>query len=435
MMPLMHRLAVSAVLLATLSLHAEDWPEWRGAGRTGVWKETGIVERFASAALTPKWRTPIGGGFAGPAVAAGRIYVTDYVAAAGNKGIERAHCLDEQTGKILWTREWPASYQGISYAYGPRATPTVDGDRVYVVGASGLLLCLNARTGAVLWQKDYVRDFGATMPVWGIAGAPIIDGNRLIAIVGGQPDAKVAAFDKLTGKELWRSLPSDTEQGYSQPLLIESSGVRQLIVWHPAALSSLDPATGKPLWQEPFRINLGVALASPVFDRARLLVTSFYNGSLLMQLDGAHAKKLWQGKSASEIKTDGLHSVVNTPVIDGDYIYGICSYGQFRCLNAKTGERVWETLEVTKEKARWASGFIVRNGDRYFINNDRGELIIARLSPEGYQEISRAQLIKPTSNPGNRRELGMVNWSHPAYANRHVYARNDEEIIAVPLGK
>ncbi|MBK7931645.1 MAG: PQQ-binding-like beta-propeller repeat protein [Bryobacterales bacterium] len=178
-----------------------------------------------------------------------------------------------------------------------------------------------------------------------------------------------------------------------------------------------------------------MALASPVFDRARLLVTSFYNGSLLMQLDGAHAKKLWQGKSASEINTDGLHSVVNTPVIDGDYIYGICSYGQFRCLNAKTGERVWETLAVTKEKARWASGFIVRNGDRYFINNDRGELIIARLSPKGYQEISRAQLIKPTSNPGNRRELGVVNWSHPAYANRHVYARNDEEIIAVPLAK
>ncbi|MBN8731732.1 MAG: PQQ-binding-like beta-propeller repeat protein [Acidobacteria bacterium] len=431
----MHRLAVCAALFAGLFLHAGDWPEWRGAGRTGVWKETNIVDRFASAALTPKWRTPLGGGFAGPAVAAGRIYVTDYVAAAGNKGAERAHCLDERTGKILWTREWPASYQGISYAYGPRATPTVDSDRVYVVGASGILLCLNARTGAILWQKDYVRDYGATLPVWGIAGAPIVDGNRLIAVVGGQPDAKVVAFDKLTGKELWRSLPSDTEQGYSQPLLIESSGVRQLIVWHPAALSSLDPATGKPLWQEPFRINLGVALASPVFDRARLLVTSFYNGSLLMHLDGAHAKKLWQGKSASEINTDGLHSVVNTPVIDGDYIYGICSYGQFRCLNAKTGERVWETLEVTKEKARWASGFIVRNGDRYFINNDRGELIIARLSPKGYQEISRAQLIKPTSNPGNRRELGMVNWSHPAYANRHVYARNDEEIIAVPLAQ
>jgi outer membrane protein assembly factor BamB len=435
MMPLMHRLALCVVLITCCAVEAEDWPEWRGAGRKGIWNETGIVDRFASATLTPKWRTPIGGGFAGPAVAGGRIYVTDFIATGGNKGFERAHCLDQQTGKILWTREWPVSYQGISYAYGPRATPTVDGGRVYILGASGVLVCLDARTGTVLWRKDYVSDFGTTIPVWGIAGAPIVDGPRLIAVVAGQPNAKVVGFDKLTGKELWRSLDSDTEPGYSQPLLIESSGVRQLIVWHASALSSLNPATGKPLWQEPFRINLSVALASPVYDGARLLVTSFYNGSLFMQVDGAHARKLWQGKSASEINTDGLHSVVNTPVIDGDYIYGICSYGQFRCLNAKTGERVWETLAVTKEKARWASGFIVRNGERYFINNDRGELIIAGLSPKGYEEISRAQLLKPTSNPGNRRELGMVNWSHPAYANRHIYARNDEEIIAVPLAK
>jgi outer membrane protein assembly factor BamB len=127
--------------------------------------------------------------------------------------------------------------------------------------------------------------------------------------------------------------------------------------------------------------------------------------------------------------------VINTPVIDSDYIDGICSYGQFRCLNLKTGERVWETLDVTKEKARWASGLIVRQGDRYFINNDRGELIIAKLSPQGYQEISRTPRIKPTTNPGNRRELGAVNWSHPAYANRRIVARNDEEIISAPLEK
>jgi outer membrane protein assembly factor BamB len=126
---------------------------------------------------------------------------------------------------------------------------------------------------------------------------------------------------------------------------------------------------------------------------------------------------------------------VNTPVIDGGHIYGICSYGQFRCLRLSTGERVWETLAVTKEKARWASGFIVRNGDRYFINNDRGELIIARLSPKGYEEISRTALIKPTSNPGNRRELVNVNWSHPAYANRHIVARNDEEIVRYTLAR
>jgi len=412
---------------------AEDWPEWRGKGRAGIWTESGILEKFPEKGLTPVWRTPLHGGFAGPAVAAGRVFVTDFKRSSGKKGMERALCLDEKSGKILWTREWDADYQGISYDTGPRATPTVDGDRVYIVGGSGTLLCLNARTGDVIWRKDYVKDYRMQMPTWGIANAPLVDGDRLIAIVGGQPDAKVIAFDKMTGKEIWRALPSDSEQGYSQPVIVAARGTRQLIIWDPTAVVALDPATGKTYWQHPFRINLSLTLATPVFDGSRLLVSSFYNGSMLLDLAKEKASVIWKGKSNSEINTDGLHAVVNTPVIDGDYIYGICSYGQFRCLNLKTGERIWETMEVTKEKARWASGFIVRHGDRYFINNDRGELIIAKLSAQGYQEISRTQLIKPTSNPGNRRELGAVNWSHPAYANRHIVARNDEEIISVSL--
>ena len=412
---------------------AEDWPEWRGKGRAGIWTESGILDKFSEKGLTPVWRTPLHGGFAGPAVAAGRVFVTDFKRSSGKKGMERALCLDEKSGKILWTREWDADYQGISYDTGPRATPTVDGDRVYIVGGSGTLLCLNARTGDVIWRKDYVKDYRMQMPTWGIASAPLVDGDRLIAIVGGQPDAKVIAFDKMTGKEIWRALPSDSEQGYSQPVIVAARGTRQLIIWDPTAVVALDPATGKTYWQHPFRINLSLTLATPVFDGSRLLVSSFYNGSMLLDLAKEKASVIWKGQSNSEINTDGLHAVVNTPVIDGDYIYGICSYGQFRCLNLKTGERIWETMEVTKEKARWASGFIVRHGDRYFINNDRGELIIAKLSAQGYQEISRTQLIKPTSNPGNRRELGAVNWSHPAYANRHIVARNDEEIISVSL--
>jgi outer membrane protein assembly factor BamB len=432
--PIGSLLMVICVLKITFApIFAEDWPEWRGKGRNGIWTESGILDKFPEKGLTAVWRTPIHGGFAGPAVAAGRVFVTDFKRSSGKKGMERALCLDEKSGKILWTREWDADYQGISYDTGPRATPTVDGDRVYIVGGSGTLLCLNARTGDVIWRKDYVKDYRMQMPTWGIASAPLVDGDRLIAIVGGQPDAKVIAFDKMTGKEIWRALPSDSEQGYSQPVIVAARGTRQLIIWDPTAVVALDPATGKTYWQHPFRINLSLTLATPVFDGSRLLVSSFYNGSMLLDLAKENASVIWKGKSNSEINTDGLHAVVNTPVIDGDYIYGICSYGQFRCLNLKTGERIWETMEVTKEKARWASGFIVRHGDRYFINNDRGELIIAKLSAQGYQEISRTQLIKPTSNPGNRRELGAVNWSHPAYANRHIVARNDEEIISVSL--
>jgi outer membrane protein assembly factor BamB len=156
---------------------------------------------------------------------------------------------------------------------------------------------------------------------------------------------------------------------------------------------------------------------------------------MMLTLDASRpaARVLWKGTSDSEVQTDGLHAVVCTPAIDGDYIYGLCSYGQLRCLRADTGARVWETQAVTTERARWASGQMVRQGDRYFINNDRGDLIIARLSPAGYQEISRTKLLEPTSNPGNRRALQRVNWSHPAYANRCIYARNDAEIVCASL--
>ena len=119
----------------------------------------------------------------------------------------------------------------------------------------------------------------------------------------------------------------------------------------------------------------------------------------------------------------------------GNYIYGLDSYGQFRCLRLDTGKRIWETQAVTGERARWATAHIVRHGDRLFINNDRGELIIVKPSPDGYEEIDRTQLIKPTSPPGNRRELVNVNWSHPAYANKHIYVRNDEEIVSYSLAE
>jgi outer membrane protein assembly factor BamB len=423
-------------LIVAVAAWADDWPEFRGKGRLGVWTETGILEKFPEKGLQVRWRTPIKAGFSGPAVAGGRVFVLDFSPTVGFKGTERAVCLDEKAGKVLWTREWEADYGALArqYAIGPRATPTVDGDRVYTLGAKGALHCFRVSDGEVLWKKNFEKDYGTHVPTWGMAGAPVVDGERLIALVGGA-EAKVVAFDKRTGKELWKSVPPDGEPGYVQPFLTEAGGKRQLVMWHPQAVTSLDPATGKIYWEQPFRIHMNLPVATPVRSGPLLLVSSFYNGSMVVELDSGRpaARLLWQGKSSSEIQTDGLHALVTTPVIDGDYIYGICSYGQLRCLNLKTGERVWESLEATRERARWASGFLVRHGDRYFINNDRGELIIARLSPSGYQEISRTKLIDPTSKCGGRRELGAVNWSHPAYANRHIFARNDEEILRASL--
>ena len=419
-------------------LTAADWPEWRGAGRGGAWEETGILDVFPPQGLTIRWRAPIAAGYSGPAVANGRVFATDFRPTEATHGIERALCLEEQTGRVLWTREWKADYRGLQYASGPRATPTVDGDRVYVLGTTGVLLCLDVRSGAVLWEKDFVRDFATEVPAWGMSSAPLVDGPRLIAVAGGRPDAKVIAFDKMTGEVIWKALSSaDSEPGYSQPVIVESGNTRQLVIWHTAAVAALDPETGHVFWEQPFKIHMNSPIATPVWRAPHLLVSAFFNGSRLFRLGGAPpaATLLWKGASDSEINTDGLHALMATPILDGDYVYGICSYGQLRCLRIADGSRVWETQQVTVEKARNASAFLVRHGDRFLINNDRGELILARLSPSGYEEISRTQLIEPTSEPGARRERGAVNWSHPAYANRHIFARNDKEMLCASLEK
>lgn len=429
--------AICGWLAFAWAVNAADWPGWRGEHRDGDWNEDGILESFPSDGLKVQWRVPVRSGFSGPAVAAGRVFVADFQYTQRPHGVERALALDELTGRSLWSHEWKVNYTGLAttYATGPRATPAVDGDRVYFFGAMGRLVCLRAADGKLVWERDFVKDFGTEVPVWGMSAAPLVDGPRLIALAGGEGDSKVMAFDKLTGRVLWRALSSNFEPGYSAPMLVTAGGRRQLIQWHPEGVASLDPESGRLHWELPFRASMGSSVVTPVWSGLRLLISSFFNGSMMMALDDSRpaARMLWRGRSDSETKPDGLHSLAGNPMIDGDYVYGICAYGHLRCLRVSTGEQVWETLEVTRERARWAAAHMVRNGSRYFINNDRGELIIARLSPSGYRETARTALIKPTSNPGNRREAGAVNWVHPAYANRHIVIRNDEEIIRASL--
>jgi outer membrane protein assembly factor BamB len=432
-----------ALTLAVTPVVADDWTQWRGVDRVGVWLETGIVEELP-AELKISWRVPVNAGFSGPAVADGRVFITDWEEDPGTRtmdGTERAIALDEQTGDVLWTTDWPTTYRMlmVSYAIGPRATPTVDDDRVYVVGASGMLLCLDVETGDVLWQKDYRAEYDSFVPTWGIASAPLVDGDRLIAIVGGEPGALVVAFNKHTGEEIWRAVDVVGEMGYGQPMIIEAGGARQLIVWHAAALVSLNPETGDVYWNEPWESGAGMSVASPVKSDDYLLVTQFYNGSMMMRLnqDRPEATMLWRGSSRSEMPddTDGLHSLITTPLIEGDYVYGVGSYGELRGLDARTGDRLWMSDQMTAQ-ARWGTAFMVRHEDRYFVNNDDGYLIIAQFTPSGYVELGRTRLIEPTSSSGfgaTRRFDRAVNWSHPAYANRHIIHRNDNEIIRASL--
>ncbi len=428
----------------TLPLHAEDWPQWLGAQRDGVWRETGIVETLPTNGFTYRWRTPIGGGYSGPAVANGRVYLMDRQLATGTTnpanafargtipGAERVLCLNEADGKIVWQHTYDCAYT-VSYASGPRVTPAVHDGKVYTLGSEGNLLCLDAAKGAVLWSRDFKKEFGLKTPTWGFAGHPLVDGKKLICLAGGEGSVAVA-YDKDTGKELWRALTAK-EPGYAPPMIYEFAGKRQLILWHPESVNALDPETGKVFWTHLHTpsVRFGMTIPSPRKIGDLLFLTSFYNGSLMLRVDSDKPTVVWQSQKVSEKDTDGLHSVMATPLIQDGHIYSPCSYGQFRCLKLETGERLWETFAPTSGKSeRWGHAFVIKHGEkgnRSFLFSEKGDLIIAKLTPEKYEELSRARLIEPDNRDPGRN----VVWSHPAFANKSIYVRNDREIVCVSL--
>ncbi|QDU06906.1 PQQ-binding-like beta-propeller repeat protein [Gimesia aquarii] len=411
---------------------SDDWPQWGGPQQDLVWRETGIVKTLPTSGLLPRvWSASLGEGYSGPAVAEVNsrwcVFVTDRIFKQ-RVSYERVQCLDAESGKQIWEYEYPVEYS-VSYPAGPRSTPVIDSNRVYTLGAQGHLFCFDAQNGKVLWSKNFVEDYGTRLPIWGMVASPLIDGKQLIMLVGGKQNSLVVSFDKASGKELWRSL-SDPTVGYAPPTIFEFGGKRELIVWHPTAVSALEPETGKLIWEVPYGVRSGLSIATPRKVGNRLFVASFYNGPRMIEVsdDGKNAKIVWSGNSDSEKNTDGLHPIMMTPVFNGAHIYGVCSYGQLRCLDASNGRRLWETEKATG-KGRWWNAFIIPHEDRYFLHNEQGDLIIANLTPKGYEEISRAKLIEPTRRVQRR----MTIWSHPAFALKSVFARNDKEIVRVDL--
>jgi outer membrane protein assembly factor BamB len=435
------RLLFPAMLLLAAGLHAraDDWPQWLGPGRDGVWKETGIIDSFPEGGAKLLWRVKIGSGYAGPAVADGRVYVADLVTKADvNKlssfdkrpkveGKERVLCLDAKTGNELWKHEQAVRYE-ISYPTGPRCTPTVHDGKVYALGAEGNLFCLDSKKGTVLWSKDFKKDYSAKTPFWGYAGHPLVDGKKLICGVGGK-DSAVVAFDKDTGKELWKSLDAP-DAGYSPPTLVTAGGKKQLVIWLPKTLESIDPESGKPYWSVPLVPSYGMSIMTPRQQGDYLFAGGIGWQAVLLKLDRdkPEVTEVWRGK-----RNTGVYPVNSTPFLEDDTIYGVNQPGELRAVDLTTGKHLWETTKPTTggKPASSATAFLVKNGDRFFLFSETGELIIAKLSRKGYEEVSRAKILEPTSNAFGR----PVVWSYPAFANKCVFARNDKEIVCASLAK
>jgi outer membrane protein assembly factor BamB len=447
--PLCFAVFTVATCVATAA-RADDWPQWLGPRRDAIWREQGLVTTFPAGGLPVKWRVPVAEGYSGPAVMGGRVYVADYVAREGEVvngpndrtnrlGTERLLCLDAATGRLLWKHEQDCAYS-ISYASGPRCTPTVADGLVYSLGAEGNLACLDAASGELRWSKDFKKDYSAPTPIWGFCGHPLVEGDLLICLVGG-PGSVAVAFDRKTGAERWRALTA-SESGYCPPTMIESGGVRQLVIWDADNLNSLDPATGRVLWSQPLKPMYGMSIMAPqVADTSlgRVLFASGIGrvGALYaLAADAAAPRLLWRGEPKSAV-----YCANATPFIAGDTLYGCdCDTGMLTAVALDDGRRLWETLAPTtggERRSKHGTAFVVRQADpvagdpagatRTWIFSETGDLILARLSPERCEELGRVHLLDATNECFGRE----VVWSHPAFASGCIFVRNDRELVCV----
>lgn len=448
----MHRspiaLLVSLLSVVTIArLAADDWPRWMGPKMDGVWRESGLIESFPEGGPPVLWRHEVGGGYAGPAVAGGRVYLMDRVKDSG-KGIEvendlrkhglipggeRVLCLDAADGEVVWEYSYDRPYK-IAYPTGPRCTPIVDGDKVYTLGAMGDLICLQADDGKVVWQQLLTDAYAAKPPVWGYAAHPLIVGDQLFVTVGGK-DSAVICLDKRTGQERWKS-GNVSDIGYAPLVMYENQNARQLIFWSHDGVESLDPETGKQHWfivfPETKQQAQATTIMTPQIIGNQLLVSEYFAGSLLLELQDQPpgVREIWRSINDDPKHEKSVNALMTTSFVENGYVYGVTGEGVMRCNTLATNELMWsESKPIGEKPAEFATCFIVKNGDRFVLFNDQGELILTHLTPEGYHEISRAKILEPS---GAARGRAIV-WSYPAFANGCVYARNDKEIVCVSL--
>jgi outer membrane protein assembly factor BamB len=437
-----------ALLVVSVAASADDYPQWLGPKRDNVYRETGLAPTFPPTGPKVLWRAPVGGGYAGIAVAGNRVIVTDRRLAPGTSnpsdpfkrgtipGTERVLCLDDATGKELWKVEYDCPYT-ISYASGPRANPAVDGDRVYTLGAQGDLYCIDLNSGKTLWNKQ----LGKTPAIWGYSGSPVVEDDLVVVLSTGQP--LLTAFHKATGEVAWTAGQAK-DPGYVPPTPHTfPGGRRQIVQYYPAGVIGVDAKTGKVLWEQPYGPEQnGVTIVTPLFvGDDTFVLSSQYTGAAAIRITADNKPEvLWTAKSKGRVPT-ALHSLHSQMVLHEGHIYGVNNGGDVLCMDPKTGRVLWtdtKPLLGDDERRMWTAGFLTpwqpdpaRSAKHFYLGTETGDLILCNLSPKGYTEIGRAHLLEAVNMDAKRPTL----WSHPAYAHRSIYWRNDKEIVRASLAE
>lgn len=389
---------LAAVLMATTAAMAADWPQFRGPNADGVAPQAMMNADWKTHAPKEMWRISMSDdGFAGPAVANGRLYIIDH---KGDQDVVR--CIGMADGKDLWT----FAYNDLANAnFGfSRATPTVRDGKVYTVSYQGKVHCLDADTGKVVWKMDMVRQLGGQMPGWGFAQSPVIDGEKLI-VCPGAPTGSVVALDRNTGRVIWKS--GTDKAGYSTPVIGMINGVKQYIVFSGTSLNGYGEG-GKLLWTVPWKTSYDVNAAQPIVLGNGVFISSGYGiGCAIIQIEGNKAKPIW--------KTPAMQQQFTSAIVHEGLIYGTTDPGELVCLNPKTGQTLWRQGGFEK------GGVVATDAELIALTGNEGELVLTELSPKGYRELGRT------------RPVGGQSWTAPILADGRVIVRNKQALVCLDV--
>lgn len=428
------RMRIATALVAVLLLAAEakhsvaqsastkdqeaavgEWPQFLGPQRNGLSGETGLLEAWPDDGPKEVWRVPGGVGMSGLAISRGRVLTM-----VQRDGQQWLVALNALTGESIWKAPIADAYRN-PMGDGPRATPAISGDRVFVFSGEGRLTAINFNDGKPLWSHDPLTELSGKEAEYGMASSPLVVGDHVI-VTPGTPKGTLVAYDTKTGKQLWTA--GKDSAGYSSPTLLDVGGRSQIVSYTGRSALGVVPKTGEVLWRYPFETNYDCNIATPLAIKGQLFLSAGENhGSVLLDLKPkANGEKIeltevWQSFGPKSV----LRSEWQTPLLLDGFLYGMDNVGgagpvtHLTCVNATTGERAWQVL-------RFGKGNLIAADGKLFMTTMAGELVVARASSKKYDELGRVTVLETTRQT-------------PALSNGRLYLRDGREILCLDVRK
>ena len=406
-----------SALLGTPAFGAEpsgDWPQFLGPARNGISAETGLLETFPAAGLKPAWSAEGGIGMAGVVISGGKA-----VTMIEDASSQLAVALDARTGKMLWQTAIAPAYKN-SMGNGPRATPAIAGGQIFTLSGEGILTALSLADGTVSWSDNCLKRFGGKQAAYGMACSPLVEGGKVIVTVGA-PAATVVAYDVKTGKQVWTAGKGDPA-GYSSPAMLNVGGTRQLVVFNGRAAMGINPADGSLLWRYDYVTDYDCNIATPLAFKGSIFLSAGENhGATMLSLhktgDTFQANPGWESFGPGSVMRNEWQTSI---LLDG-YLYGFDNVGgagpisHLTCIQAGTGKRAWQQV-------RFGKGNMIAADGKLFVTTIKGDLVIVKASPAGFQELGRQPVLEMTRQA-------------PALAGGLLYVRDNNKIVCFDVRK